>query len=160
MELEKYYRKAVKRIRIPPDLSARDILRINSEIDYLFGDARFDFNYARTMYERYKERFSLAKKQAMLSFKEVPRDRGMARITAEDREALVLTHLENKILPGMKDPLIPGLEKWRERKMFMEAVIDQLDRKSGMMINGNGALKLESSGHGDWAGKKPRDDDE
>lgn len=156
-ELEKYYTKATRKIRIPSDLSPRDILRINSEIDYVYGLARYDSAYARNMYDRYKERFTLAKKQAMLAFKDIPRSG--PKLTAEDREALVLTHLETKVMPGMADPLIVGVEKWRERKLFMEAVLESLDLKSGMMINGNGALKLDAQGRGDWPGKRTRDDD-
>lgn len=150
---EKYYQRAVRKIRVKPDLSPRDILRINAQIDRVYGEARFDAAHAKTMFDRYKEKFALAKKQANMHFKAVK------GITADDREALVLTHLETTPLPGMKEPIIPLMERWRERKVFMEAVIDTLLQKSGMMINGNGALKLDAMGHGDWLGKEGRDDE-
>jgi hypothetical protein len=144
--IEKYYQKKVKAIRVPHDLSPRGILRINAKIDRVYSEARFDAAFARERYEFFKEKYMLAKKQANLHFKQVK------GITAEDREALVLTHLETTPLPGFNEPILTLVERWRKRKIFMDAVIDTLLQKSGMMINGNGALKLDAQGRGDVEG--------
>jgi hypothetical protein len=142
-DFEEYYIEAVQNIEVPTDLNARDILRINAEVDEVYSGARFDYGFAKKMSERYQVRLSNAKKQSKLVFSK------QSGQTNEDREALILQFLETSPLKGDKEPLITLVERWRERELFMEAVIDNLVKKTDKMINGNGALKLDAQGRGD-----------
>jgi hypothetical protein len=126
-------------------------LRINSQIDEVYSVARFDYAYCKKMSERYSTRLSNAKKQSKLVF---TKQTGMIK---EDRDALIIQYLEVKPLKGDKEPIILLVERWREREIFMEAVIDNLLKKSDKMVNGNGALKLDAQGRGDIGRGKSRE---
>lgn len=142
-EFEDYYIEAVQDIRVPDDLTARDILRINAEVDEVYSLARFDYGYAKSMSTRYQQRLSNAKKQMKLVFK---KEKGQ---TNDDRDAYINTFLDSSPLKGDKEPLYTLVERWTQREIFMEAVIDNLVKKTDKMINGNGALKLDAQGRGD-----------
>ncbi len=142
-EFEKHYIKAVNNITIPSDLGPRDILEINAEIDEVYSQARFDFAYAKQRLERYEQKLSNARKTMKLVFK---KQRGQ---TNEDREAIITEYLETHALKGDSEPLYTLIERWRERYIFMEAVLDNLSKKADKMLTGNGALKLDAKGRGD-----------
>lgn len=151
-ELEDYYVKEVQAIEVPQDLSARDILRINAEVDEIYSIARFDYAYAKKMSARYQQRLSNAKKQMRLVF---TKTKGQ---TNEDREAYISTFLDSSPLKGDKEPLYTLVERWTEREIFMEAVIDNLLKKTDKMINGNGALKLDAQGRGEYGKGRDRNE--
>lgn len=142
-ELEQTYIDAIDQISVPPDLRPNDILRINALVDQVYSQARFDFAEAKKMSKRYERRLSNAKKTLKLTFK---KEKGQ---TADERDALIIQFLESMPLKGDKEPLITLLERWEEREIFMDAVIDNLLKLTDKMINGNGALKLDSQGRGE-----------
>lgn len=140
---EDFYIKAVNSIRIPIDFTPRDILRVNAEVDRVYGLARFDAAESKKRLEKYKLKLSNAQKQAKLGFKKAD------GYTADDRDALVTTYLETAPLKGEKEPLYTLIERWQDRKIFMDAVIDNLLKKADKMLTGNGSLKLDARGRGD-----------
>ena len=141
--IEEMYTEAVSQIEVPVDLDANDILRINSLIDQVYAQARFDYAIAKKMFKRYERRLSNAKKTLKLTFK---KERGQ---TAEEREALITQFLLTMPLQGDTEPIMTLVERWEEREIFMEAVLDNLNKISDKLINGNGALKLNAQGRGD-----------
>ena len=142
-DFENYYIEKVNEIVIPEDLTPRDILEINAQIDEVYGEARFDYAFAKSQLAKWEQRLSNAKKNSKLIFTK------MKGQTNEDREALITTFLETHALKGDPAPLYTLVERWTERALFMEAVIDNLLKKSDKMVNGNGALKLDAQGRGD-----------
>jgi hypothetical protein len=143
-EFEEFYVEAVQDIVVPADLDASDILLINSQIDEVYSLARFDYGYAKKMSQRYTQRLSNAKRQMKLVFK---KQKGQ---TNEDRDALIIQFLDTMPLEGDDEPLFTLVERWQEREIFMEGVIDNLLKKSDKMVNGNGALKLDAQGRGEY----------
>lgn len=143
-DFENQYIEAVQNIEVPADLDASDILLINSQIDEVYSFARFDYAYAKKMSQRYSQKLSNAKKTSKIIFK---KERGQ---TNEDRDALIAQFLESMPLQGDKEPLFTLVDRWQEREIFMEAVIDNLLKKSDKMVNGNGALKLDAQGRGEY----------
>ncbi len=141
--MEKFYEEKVRDIIIPDDLDPRKILRILSQIDRVFNHARFDYAYAKRRFKRADAALGRATKTTRFLFK---KGQGYSK---EDLDALVILHLENTPLPGFTEPIYKEIDKWRGRMIFLDAVIDQLNRKSGKLINGNGALKLDAQGRGD-----------
>lgn len=140
---QKEYRKAIDQIEVPPDFKPNDILRINSLIDQIYAQARFDYAYAKRMVTRYNRRLGNAKKQLKLAF---PKQKGQ---TVDEREALIAQFLETSPLEGDKEPLYTLIDRWEDRLIYMEAVLDVLTKLSDKMITGNGALKLDAQGRGD-----------
>lgn len=143
-DFEQYYIDAVQNISVPADLDASDILMINSQIDEVYSYARFDYSYAKKLSNRYQQRLSNARKTSKIIFQKT---KGQ---TNEDRDALIAQFLESVPLQGDKEPLMILVERWQEREIFMEAVIDNLLKKSDKMVNGNGALKLDAQGRGEY----------
>lgn len=143
-EFEDYYIEKVNEIEVPEDLEARDILIINSEIDEVYAEARFDYGFAKAQLQRWEQKLSNAKKSSKLIFK-----KGAGQ-TNEDRDALIITFLESNTLKGDPEPLFVLVDRWSERALFMEAVVDNLLKKSDKMVNGNGALKLDAQGRGEF----------
>lgn len=143
IELEEMYIDAIGQINVPPDLKPNDILRINALIDEVYAQARFDYAETKKMTKRYDRRLSNAKKTLRLTFKK------QAGQTADERDALIIQFLESMPLKGDKEPLMALVERWEEREIFMDAVIDNLQKITDKMINGNGALKLDAQGRGD-----------
>lgn len=141
--IEDTYTDAINQIEIPVDFDANDILRINSLVDQVYSQARFDYAIAKKMSKRYDRRLGNAKKTLKLTFK---KERGQ---TADERDALIYQFLTTMPLPGDKEPIFTLVERWEEREIFMEAVIDNLNKITDKLINGNGALKLNSQGRGD-----------
>ena len=141
--IEDCYTEAISQIMIPVDLDANDILRINGLVDSVYSQARFDYAIAKKMSKRYERRLANAKKTLKLTFK---KEKGQ---TNEDRDALITQFLLTMPLQGDKQPLFTLVEKWEEREIFMEAVLDNLTKITDKLINGNGALKLNSQGRGD-----------
>lgn len=141
--IEDCYAEAVAQIQVPVDLDANDILRINGLVDSVYSQARFDYAIAKKMSKRYERRLANAKKTLKLTFK---KEKGQ---TADDRDALITQYLLTIPLQGDKEPLLKLVEKWEEREIFMDAVLDNLTKISDRLINGNGALKLNSQGRGD-----------
>lgn len=142
-KIERVYLDAIDQIQVPPDLKADDILRINALVDEVYSQARFDYAEARKMLKRYERRHSNAKKTLQLTFKKQPGQ------TASERDALILLYLETSPIMGDTEPLMTLIERWEEREIFMDAVIDNLLKITDKMINGNGALKLDAQGRGD-----------
>lgn len=153
---ERYYQNAVRDIVVPHDLDARGITDINSQIDEVFTEARFDYAFAKSKYDHFERKYMLAQKQGSLTFRAY--DPKSPKLTAEDRKALMMTHLDTHPLPGMKEPITTLIDRWEQRKTFMDAVIATLKSKQEMMITGNGALKLEAQGRGDVGRGRDRDD--
>lgn len=142
-KIEEFYIDAVSKIQVPPDLKPSDILRINALVDEIYSQARFDYAYAKKMMKRYERKLANAKKTLKLSFK---KQQGQ---TADEREALIIQYLETMPLSGDTEPLMTLIERWEEREIFMEAVIDNLVKITDKLITGNGALKLDAQGRGD-----------
>ena len=142
-KLENMYIEALSEITVPPDLRANDILRINALIDEVYSQARFDYSFAKARVKKYERRLANAKKTLKLSFK---KEKGQ---TADERDALIMQFLETMPLKGDDEPLMTLVERWEEREIFMDAVIDNLTKITDKMINGNGALKLDAQGRGD-----------
>lgn len=142
-EIQEMYSEALSCVSIPVDLDANDILRINSLVDQIYGQARFDHAHSKIMLKKYDRDLSNAKKTLRLTFK---KERGQ---TADEREALIYEFLTTKPLPGHKEPIFTLVNRWEEREIFMEAVIDNLNKITDKLINGNGALKLNAQGRGD-----------
>ncbi len=145
-DFEKEYIELVNDIEIPKDLKARDILKINAEIDEVYSHARFNYSYAKRQLHKYEQKLSNAKKTMKLVFQ---KERGQ---TNEDREAMIIQFLESQTLKGDKEPLYTLVNRWQDRLLFMEAVIDNLLKKGDKMLTGNGALKLDAQGRGDKRG--------
>ena len=141
--IEDMYTDAINQIEVPVDLDANDILRINSLIDQVYAQARFDYAVAKRMIKLYERRLGNAKKTLKLTFK---KERGQ---TADERDALITQFLLTMPLQGDTEPIMTLVERWEEREIFMEAVIDNLNKISDKLINGNGALKLNAQGRGD-----------
>lgn len=141
--IENTYTEAISQIQIPVDLDANDILRINSLVDQVYSQARFDYATAKRMSKRYDRRLGNAKKTLKLTFK---KEKGQ---TADERDALLYQFLETMPLAGDTEPILRLVERWEEREVFMEAVIDNLNKITDKLINGNGALKLNAQGRGD-----------
>lgn len=142
-KLEKVYIEAISQIQVPPDLKADDILRINALVDEVYSQARFDYAEARKMLKRYERKLSNTKKTMQLTFRKT------AGQTAGERDALIYQYLETMPLKGDTEPLMTLIDRWEEREIFMDAVIDNLLKITDKMINGNGALKLDAQGRGD-----------
>jgi hypothetical protein len=140
---EKIYREAISQIEVPPDLKPNDILRINALIDQIYAQARFDHAEAKKRIKRYERRLANAKKTLKLTFKK------QAGQTADERDGLIIKFLETMPLQGDQEPIMTLIERWEEREIFMDAVIDNLLKITDKMINGNGALKLDAQGRGD-----------
>lgn len=155
--IEKRYQKAVRAIVVPDDLDPVRILQVNADIDEVYSIARFHYSKAKSKLKYYEGKLARYQKTAKLGFSKAKRETG---VTEKDLEALVIQQLESAPLPGDKKPIFEIIDMWTERKLFLEAVIDTLLRKSGMMINGNGALKLDAQGRGESEGRKKRRRDE
>lgn len=141
--IEDTYTEAIGQIQVPADFDANDILRINSLVDQIYAQARFDYAVAKKMSKRYERRLANAKKTLKLTFK---KEKGQ---TVDDRDALIYQFLTTMPLKGDTEPLFTLVERWEEREIFMEAVIDNLTKITDKLINGNGALKLNAQGRGD-----------
>lgn len=142
-EVEEFYQEAVSQIQIPTDFKANDILRINALVDEVYAQARFDYAVTKQHIKRYERRLANAKKTLKLTFKKQPGQ------TADERDALIIQYLETMPIKGDTEPLFVLIERWEWREVFMEAVIDNLTKITDKLINGNGALKLDSQGRGD-----------
>ena len=142
-QIERAYVDAISEIQVPYDLDANDILRINSLVDQVYSQARFDHAHAKKMLKHYERRLSNAKKTLRLTF---VKQKGQ---TAADNDALITQFLETSPIKPDTEPLYTLIDRWEEREIFMDAVIDNLLKITDKMVNGNGALKLNAQGRGD-----------
>lgn len=145
-DFEDMYRDAIDQISVPPDFKPYDIHRINSLVDQIYSQARFDHSYAKRQSAKYNRRLANAKKTLKLTFKKKPGQ------TADERDALMTQYLISSPLPGDKTPIMTLVETWEDRLIFMDAVLDVLTKISDKMLTGNGALKLDARGRGDDRG--------
>lgn len=128
------YEQAVREIRIPADIDEGRVKNLVAMIDDVYTSAAFDYAHHKALYENQKdmERATTKALQSSLRREITPRP--------SDRLAESMAY-EEAINMGIYD----RLSEYREKFLFMQAVIDSLDAKRNMLITDSSALKIEAS---------------
>ncbi len=133
--------KRVQAIAVPADLGAADIIRIHSEIDYVYSDLRVQFAQVKYQYENMKRKFSNAQKSAYACVKNLPKEDQPKN--DRERDAWVVNYLSANPLLGMKIDIFTAMDIMTERYEQTLALIDILREKTERLSTMYGCIKLD-----------------
>lgn len=136
--LEDDYINRVKSIHLPSDPTPTDIKNIESMLDDVLQDARFDYARVRSAFENIQDTINSTKKHLFLQKYDDGRNN-------DERDALIQQAIENiDNGDGTSTNLVDMMKEARRRKLFMEEVIRILDTKHDRLITLGNLLKTES----------------
>lgn len=147
--VEEYYQRELGNIHIPEDPKPFDITSINSKLERLYHEARYDYLRMSRAYESIESAYRKLKR-ALYPLVKTGKN-------AEERDHLLQEHLMvttlDKIEPAILKALgLPSVattvyvlyEAYKDRVDFMKATLDILSDKTGRLITDSGAMKIES----------------
>ena len=135
-QLEQYYTELITQIHVPEDPDTNDIKFIVAALDSVYAEARLDLAKARRGHDRIERKYKLAMKEAYLAVKDAGK-------TEKDKEALAVAYIRTTKLDADPMPVTDMLDIAEERYLFMQAVVDVLNDKSGKCITENGLLRID-----------------
>lgn len=147
--VEDYYRENLDKIHIPDDPKPYDITSINSQLEKLYHEARFDYLEVCKKFDSVSNAYKKLKRALYPLAK--------SGKNAEEREHLLQDYLMITTLDKI-DPVITkalGLpttpvsiyiiyEGYKNRVDFMKSVLDIISDKTSRLITDSGAMKIES----------------
>ena len=147
---EQYYRGKIASIVLPPDINPLTIIQINSQIDTLFSEARFEFMGFKRGLEYIKRLKGLMEKDAAKELKayvnnpNVPKE--LKPTNETDRQAWISEWMKINIPKnqGFSHDVNTTISIVESRYLFMEAVISILLEKSQHLITDHACLKLDA----------------
>jgi hypothetical protein len=147
--VEEYYHKELGNISIPEDPKPYDITAINSKLEKLYHEARYDYLRISRAYENVESAYRKLKR-ALYPLVKTGKN-------AEEREHLLQEHLMATSIDKLEPAIIKSLgipsspvsiyvlyEGYKDRVDFMKATLDILSDKTGRLITDSGAMKIES----------------
>jgi hypothetical protein len=149
VQVEAYYIQEIGAINIPEDPKPFDITSVNSRLEKLYHEARYDYLYMSRAYDNIDSAYRKLKRALWPLVK--------AGKNAEERDHLLQSHLLLTTLDKIEPEIVKALglpniavsiytiyEGYKERVDFMKATLDIISDKTGRLITDSGAMKIES----------------
>lgn len=147
----KFYEDSISAIIIPPDTDPMNIIRLDSELDRVYSQARLDYAKAKIARERIQLRAKNHEKDAMAALlvleKDPNIDKAQKPSNDKQREAWINTWLNTNPLPGTQITVMQAQEIYADRFETMQAIVDILREKRERLVTSLGCLKLDAELH-------------
>lgn len=155
---EEQYKNSVSSIVLPFEPDDVDINAINAMIDQVYTIAKIEYAIYDRLFEKLTRQKKNSETEVYLIIKRglpVDANGNPEKRTETEMKALGANFLLNHIVDGTSYTIYQLLDMAETRKVFMEAIIDILNKKSDKLITDSGALKLAVQLSGRGGGNTP-----
>lgn len=147
--VEEYYQKELGKVYIPDDPKPFDITSINSKLDRLYHEARYDYLRMHRAYENIESAYRKLKRALYPLVKTGKNAEERDHLLQEYLMITTIDKLDATIVKVLGIPNAPVsiyvlYEGYKDRVDFMKATLDIISDKTGRLITDSGAMKIES----------------